>query len=240
MENIVQCHYNSINEYHLFKSFEEIKDILNHFEELYFKDKKIFFINIKKKQKKEAILKLRTSLSRCIFNFVFDNYESISDDDLNFISQFYSKYFIKQKNKKFNLIYYFNPINIYNSRFNKKEKQHIFHFHERVFYEYRRYYWFVSLIFYLEDKSLNNFLLYFLDTYQDFYYYYILFYIDRYYKEDSIIKNHYLFQHIILSLDKNNIEKLYNKIRYEEYIFLINLIELAQEKQNLKINIENF
>ncbi len=241
--------YHSIDEYHTFKSFEEIKNVLNYFESLYFKDKNFLFLKIERRDKLNAIISLRQSLSRSIFSFILHNHSSLSDNDLNFISNFYSKYFINNNNlkKRFNLLFYINPINIFYIFYKKFKIKDIsntikteFYYRDRDYQYYRRYYWLFSLILYLDDKHLIDLLVSFLDNCEDFYYYYILFYVDRYYQKDSIIQNHHLFQHIILNLDKNNIRKLYSEMRHEARIFLTNFIDLTQEKENLKNNLENF
>ncbi len=124
MKKTTKYTYNSIDEYHYFKSFEEIKNVLNYFEALYFKDKNFLFFKIKKREKLNAIISLRQSLFRSIFSFVFKNHSSLSNNEINFISNFYSKYFINKYQKRFNLLYYINPINIFyiiNKKF-KKEK----------------------------------------------------------------------------------------------------------------------
>ncbi len=246
MKKTTKYTYNSIDEYHYFKSFEEIKNVLNYFEALYFKDKNFLFFKIKKREKLNAIISLRQSLSRSIFSFVFKNHSSLLNNEINFIANFYSKYFINKYQKRFNLLYYINPINIFyiiNKKFKKEkiieETKHNFYFHPQEFNYYRKYYWLISLIICLDDKSLNEAFLYHFKSHE-FFYYYIIFYFERYHRDDYIIKNHYLFDYILLNLEKFDIETFQRHLKHDEYNILIDLIKHAQEKQNLKHNIENF
>lgn len=248
MENITQYHYNSIDEYHQFKSFEEIKNTLNHFESLYFKDKKFLFLKIKKTLKNEAILKLRRTLSRSIFTFIFNNYESVSNDDLIFISKFYSEYFLIKKRRSplspLNPFYFLSALDnyIFEIFFEKKSKIH----NHKLYFTYgnldyfKEYYWLLFLIILLDNKFLiDNFLFQF-PIHHEFYYYYIVAYFGRYYKNDNIIRNHYFFEHIILNLEKNNIEELKTHLRNNDHNILIDLIKGTEEKQRLKLMIADF
>lgn len=248
MENIEQYHYNSIDEYHQFKSFEEIKYILNHFESLYFKDKKFLFLKIKKPLKNEAILKLRRTLSRSIFTFIFNNYNSISKDDLIFISQFFSKYFfieikkIKTPLSPLNPFYLLSIIDnyIFSIFFEKPLKNNKLYFSYGNLSYFKEYYWLLFLIIFLDNKFLiDNFLLNF-PIHHEFYYYYIVAYFERYYQRDHIIKNHYFFEHILLNLEKNNIEELKTHMRNNHHNILIDLIKGTEEKQRLKLMIADF
>ena len=247
MENIAQYKYDSIDEYHQFKSFEEIKNTLNHFESLYFKDKKFLFLKFKKPFKNKAISKLRRSLSRSIFTFTFNNYNSLSNDDLIFISKFYSKYFFIKMTRNYSNK--FNPVFIFDNYVFKKmlsnilgnpEKNNKLYFRYGDLDYFKEFYWILFLIIFLDNKFLiNNFLSHF-PINHEFYYYSIVTYFQRYYNNDDIIKNHYFFEHIILNLDKNNIEEIKTHMRNNNYNNLIDLIKSVEERHNFKNKLENF
>lgn len=228
-----------------FQSFEEIKYTLNYFEKLYFKNLKFLLFKIITREKIKEITINRHFLSRSIFNFVFDNYDTISKKDLIFISNFYLKYFI-HKRKRFNLLYYINPINIFDilkKTFSKNKIDNNFHtisYDDIIYFE--KYYCFFSLIIFLDNELLiDSFLYHFpINDYDYFYCCYLVFYFTTYYNDDKIFKNHYLFDKIILNLDNYYIQEIRKYITIHDYNDLIYLIQLAQEKQNLKHNLENF
>ncbi len=237
--------YYLFNEYHQFQSFKEIKDTLNYFEKLYFKNFKFLLFKIITREKIKEIVINRQFLSKSIFNFVFNNYNSISKEDLMFISNFYSKYFI-HKRKRFNLLYYINPINIFDilkKTFPKNKIDNNFYniYSDDLIY-FEKYYCFFSLIIFLDnDLLLDSFLYHFpINDYDYFYYCYLVFYFKTYYKDDYIFKNHYLFDKIILNLNNHYIQEIKNHMNNDDYNTLIDLIKHAQEKQNLKNNLENF
>lgn len=243
MKKRKQDSYYLFDKNYQFQSFEEIKDTLNYFEKMYFKNLKFLLFKVLTREKIKEIMINRHFLSQSIFNFILYNYDKIPKEDLIFISNFYLKYFIHNQ-KKFNLLYYINPINIFDilkTIFSTNIIEHNFYRIETddiIYFE--KYYSFFSLIIFLDNKLLIDSFLYYCPINDYFYYCYIIFYFKIYYKDDYFIKHHYLFDKIILNLDNNIMQEIKRHITLQDYNNLTYLIQLAQEKENLKNNLENF
>lgn len=227
-----------------FKSFNEIKETLDYLEKIYLKHKNFLSLKISNRKKRNVVYHLRLHLSNSILNYISNNY--ISNNDLLFINQFYLKYFLlsdKEIYPQYSSLFSFfigliNQDHYDNHKpddFYTIEKFHILSISMKNYFN--RFYYFLCLIILLDNKLLiDNFLFYF-PINSNFYYYFIEIYITRYY-EYFDIKNSHFFYIILLNLDQEKLKKM--NFREEHYKILYDLIKFAEEKQNLKINLENF
>jgi len=237
IEIIYNCFY--VNH---FKSSNEIKETLIYLEETYLKDKKFLFFKFSHIKKRNVILDLRRNLSVKILSFISNNF--ISDSDLLFIKLFYSKYFLlsnKEMNPKhsfLDLLTGYSPSFCHANDFNLHNHGDLSPQLEDYF-NYFYHYLFLIIIF-DEQLLLKNFLNYF-PINSNFYYHFIDRYI-CYIHYDTLynIKFSNFLSIILLNLKDEKSKNFYFFRREEALNIFLDLIKNAQERQNLKNNLENF
>ncbi len=168
-----------------FNSFNEIKEALTYLEDTYLKDKNFFFFKISHIKKRNVILDLRGDLSAAILVYISNN--PISNTNLPFIQQFYSKYFLlsdKEMYHKHSFILdfitsYFPDYAVPPDFDICKLKDDSSSLSTPMQNYFQKFYYYLFLIIILDDELLfKNFLNYF-PLNSNFYYYFIQNYITK-------------------------------------------------------------